>query len=138
MTDNFEENINNNPYGEKNKTILIEGKNYEIKLQWKRKITITLKPAGHIIKTRETSEIKKSRLISLITRYTQYSLRGKKTPLVEKSLSNKYTPALLQYRASKLLCENNRIHYTATIRKKDIAQLEKIRSYFEALVITSK
>ncbi len=138
MSQKIIEYIYNNPFGEITETILIEGKNYEIKLQWKRKITITLKPAGHIIKTTETSEIKKSRLISLITRYTQYSLRGKRTSILEKLLSNKYTPALLQYPASKILCENNRIHYTATIRKKDIAQLEKIRSYFEALVITSK
>ena len=134
----LEETIYNSPFGEKTITVLIDGKNYEIKLQWERKITITLKPAGQIIQTTAVSEIKKSQLISLITRNTQYSLRGKKTPLIDKLLSNKYTPALLQYPASKIFCEKERIHYTATIRKKDIAQVEKIRSYFEALVLTSK
>ncbi len=138
MTEKFTECINNNSYGEKTETILIDGKIYEIRLQWKRRVTINIKPIGDIIKATATSEIKKSPLISLITRYTQYSVYGKRTPVLEKLLSNKYTPALIHYPASKLLCKNNQICFTATIKKKDIAHLEKILKYFEALVITSK
>ena len=138
MTENFIECIKNNSFGKKTEPILIDGKNYEIRLQWKRRVIITIKPVGEIIKTTATFEIKRSPLISLITQYTQYSLRGKRTPLLENLLSNKYTPALLNYPASKLLCENDQICYTGRIKKKDIAQLEKIFKYFEALVITSK
>lgn len=138
MTENFIECIKNTSFGKKTEPILIDGKNYEIRLQWKRRVIITIKPVGEIIKTTATFEIKRSLLISLITQYTQYSLSGKRTPLLENLLSNKYTPALLNYPASKLLCENNQISYTAIINKKDITQLEKILKYFEALVITSK
>lgn len=71
-----------------------------------------------------------------ITRSPSYSLRGTRTALTENLLSNKYTPALLSFPASKISCENNQVSYTAKLRKKNSDQLIKIVNYFEALIRT--
>lgn len=128
--------IKNNYTGEVTESIIINGKNYEFNCQWKRHISIIFSPKDSLITETDTSEIRKLPLISIIFRSPQYSLRGNKTILTEKLLSNQYTRALLYYRDSKITCQNHQILYSARLRKKDSAQLETIINYFKELLNT--
>jgi hypothetical protein len=134
MIEELSKHILLNPFGAKSETIIINDQNYEISFTWDQNIKIEIKHAQRLLKDKDFCELKKNRFLSFITRSPNYSIYGKRSELTEKLLSNKYTPALLNFRASKLHCENNKISYTATLRKKQQAQLEKIRNYFEALL----
>ncbi len=138
MSEKIIEHILQNPSGIKSEKIKIHGQDYSVTYTWKRRIHIEVKPAQYLFQSKDVCEIRKMQLVSIIARYPNYSLRGKRTELTEKLLSNKYTTPLLQYPASKLICENNQIYYTATIKKKEVDHLKKIINYFEALLITSK
>ncbi|WP_347374912.1 hypothetical protein [Aequorivita sp. Q41] len=134
--ESYFELISNKPFGSINDTIIIDGENYNIALIWKRKLKIKIKRGLPIVLITGKSEIKKSKLISTVSRYPQYSISGKRTALTEKLLSNKYTPALLHFPFSRLGIENNQISYSAIIKVKNKKQLEKIIKYFEALIVT--
>lgn len=136
MSDKILEHILQNPSGFKTEKIVINGENYETIYNWKRRINIKIKPAHHLFQNTDVCEIRKATLANLIARYPNYNIKGKRTELTEKLLANKYTPALLSFPVSKLSCENGQISFTATLRKKHIIQLEKLISYFEALLIT--
>ncbi|MEH6764635.1 MAG: hypothetical protein V7655_09040 [Aequorivita antarctica] len=137
MSEKIIEYILQNPSGTKTERILINGKDYEVIYKWKRRINIEIKPAQYLFQNIAVCEIRKMPLASLIARYPNYSIRGTRTELTEKLLSNKYTPVLLSFPASVLSCENNQISYITMLRKKQIMQLEKIIRYFEALLITN-
>ncbi|XOL39726.1 hypothetical protein KCTC32420_00085 [Aequorivita nionensis] len=126
--------IKNNYTGEVTESIIINGKNYAFNCQWKKHIHIIFSPKNLLITETNFSEIKKLVFTSIIFRSPQYSLRGNKTILTEKLLSNQYTRALLYFRDSKITCQNNQIIYSARLRKKDSAQLETIISYFKELL----
>ena len=138
MSEKIIEHILQNPSGTKTENIIFNDQNYEVSYNWKSRINIKIEPAQHLFKNIDVCEIRKAPLASLITRYPNYNLRGERTELTEKLLSNKYTPALLSFPVSKLSCENGQISFTATLRKKHIIQLENIISYFEALLVTLK
>ena len=124
------------PAGTKTENIIINGQNYKVLYQWKRRIHIEIKSEQYLFEGKNVCEIKKMPLASIIARYPNYGLKGKRTELTEKLLSNKYTPALLSFPASKIWCENNQVSYTAKLRKKNSDQLLKIINYFEALIST--
>lgn len=132
------EQINNNPSGEIIRTIKINDRDYKLKLYWNSRVRIKLGPKNSLITETDFSEIRKLPLISIIVRTPQYGLRGEKTELTEKLLLNEYTRALLYFPASKLICQNSKISYSAALRKKDSHQLETIINYFKALLNTSK
>ncbi|MBK5212980.1 MAG: hypothetical protein JJE55_04890 [Flavobacteriaceae bacterium] len=138
MTEKIIEHILQNPSGTKTETIIINGQNYEIIYNWKRRIQIKIKPAQDLFQDMEVCEIRRNHLMSIIARYPNYNLLGKRTELTEKLLSNKYTPVLLNFPVSKLICENNQLSYAATIRKKHLMKLEIIIRYFDALLATLK
>ena len=138
MSEKLIENILKESSGSITDKININGQNYEITYNWKRRIHIEIKPAQNLFQSMDVCEIRKMWLASVIARYPNYSLKGIRTDLTEKLLSNKYTPVLLSFPASKLICENNQISYSATLSRKHIIRLKKITPYFEALLITLK
>lgn len=127
-----------NPSGILTENLEIASENYEVQLQWEKNIIINLRKHQLFINTEETAIITKSQLLSVVSRYPQYSISGKRSNLTEKMLSNKYTPPLLHFKNSKLIIKNEEISYSAIVKKNDIQQLQKIIDYFEALLITSK
>ena len=138
VPENRFEHILQKPSGTKTEKIIIDRQNYELIYEWKRRIFIHIKPTQHLLQSKNLCEIRRMPLMSIIAGYPNYKLKGKRTELTERLLYNNYTPPLLQYPSSKLICGNNQINYSATINQKDVSQLEKILKYFEALVITSK
>lgn len=136
MTEEATKHILPNSSGNISERIIINGQDYELTCNWKRRINIKIIPSQHLFIKNNVCVLQKNTFLSIITRYPNYSIRGKRTELTEKILSNKYTPALLHFRASKLTCESHQISYTATVRKKNIKLLNKIISYFEVLLKT--
>lgn len=136
MSEKIIEHILQNPSGFKTERIIINNHNYEVSYEWKRRIKIEIKLVQKLFQDISVNEIEKNNFMSFITRSPSYSLRGTRTALTEKLLSNKYTPALLSFPASKISCENNQVSYTAKLGKKNSDQLIKIINYFEALIIT--
>lgn len=132
------EEINTSSSGQIIKSIRINDTEYKLSFEWKRRIKISITPKLSFITKTSFSEIRKLPLISIIVRTPQYGLRGEKTELTEKLLLNQYTRALLYFPASKLICQNSKISYSAALRKKDSHQLETIINYFKALLNTSK
>lgn len=138
MSENIIEHILQNPSGNLTEKILINDDTYEITYTWNRRINIKIEPAQYLFQNMDVCEIRKAPLASLIARYPNYNIKGKRTELTEKLLLNKYTPALLRFQASRLRCENGEISFRTTLRKKHILRVEKIISIFEALLITLK
>lgn len=99
---------------------------------------ISISPKQPILIETTYSSIRKAPFLSIIVRSPQYRLRGERTELTEKLLTNKFTPALLHYPDSELSCKSSEISFTATLRRKHISQLEKMVLYFEALLATLK
>ncbi|MCZ4318603.1 hypothetical protein O4H26_06340 [Aequorivita viscosa] len=132
------EHIKTNPAGESVKSIVINGRDYELSCKWKKRVEISISPLQPILIETTFSSIRKTPFLSIIVRSPQYRIRGERTELTKKLLANKFTPALLHYPNSELNCKSSQISFTATLRKKHISQLEKIILYFEALVGTLK
>lgn len=116
----------------------INGLNYEIQVESKRRFNIALKPSQFIMISRDDFEIRKSIIGSIIARYPQYSIKGKITALSDKVLSNKFTPVLLNFPASRIRGKNDQISFTVKLKKKRIHDLNEIIQYFEALLNTLK
>ncbi len=127
-----------NPAGEKAESIFINGREYKLTLKWKRRVRISIRPKQQILNETSFFSIRKTPFLSIIVRSPQYKLSGERTELTEKLLVNKYTPALLHYPSSQLSCNSNQISFKATLKKKNIMQLEKMISYFEALLFNLK
>lgn len=136
MSEKIIEHIRQNASGTKTEDIIINGQNYKVTSEWKRRIHIEIKPETHLFTNINVCEIRKMALASLIARYDNYSLRGKRTEFTEKLLTNKFMPVLLKFPASKIVCQNNQVAYTARLKKKDIDKLEIIISYFKGLLTT--
>ena len=129
-------NFEHPPNGKIIKSIPINGSNYEVVYQLDKRITITIRPKNSLISNTRSSEIRKLQFISAFMRAPQYGLQGEKTELTEKLLLNQYTRALLYFRASKIIYNNNQISYTATLKKKDGHHVETIINYFKELLIS--
>ncbi|SRX55540.1 hypothetical protein [Aequorivita sp. CIP111184] len=136
MTENMLEEILQNPSGIISEKINIQARDYEVTYTWERRIHIKIKPYQHLIDRPSSFKIRKSSFASIIFRTPQYSLRGNKTALSEKLLSNQYTRALLYFPNSKIIGYKSQIAYTAELKKKNSDQLEIILNYFKALLVT--
>lgn len=138
MSEKIIENILQTPFGFKVEELTINGYNYEITYSWKKYISININPKKFIIEKPAKFQIRKMPLLSLISRYPQYSLSGKRTLFTEKLLINQYTRALLRFQSSKITSSNNQVSYTAKLKKKNIDQLDVIIEYFKKLVISTQ
>lgn len=123
-----------NPSAERTWKLLLNGQNYEVKIQNKRRFKIAIEPSLAILLNQEAFEIKRSPIGSLIARYPQYTLKGKITSLSDKVLSNKFTPALLNFLLSSIRGSNGKISFIAQLKKKRIHELEDMIKYFEGLL----
>ncbi len=106
MSEEIIEYILQNTSGLKSEPINIQGQDYEITYKWQRRIYIEIKPTQYLFQSENICKIKKMPLASMIARYPNYSIRGKRNELAEKVLSNMFTPAVLSFPDSELICEN--------------------------------
>lgn len=125
-----------NPSAERTWRPLLNGQNYAVKIQNKRRLKISIEPLLAILLNQEAFEIRRSPIGSVFARYPQYTLKGKITSLSDKVLSNKFTPALLNFPLSSIRGSNGKISFLAQLKKKQIHKLEDIIKYFEALLET--
>lgn len=136
MVEEIIEYLIKNPSADRNWKLLLNGQNYEVKIQNKRRFNIAIEPSAAILLNQEAFEIKRSPIGSFIARYPQYTLKGKITALSDKVLSNKFTPALLNFPDSSIRGSNGKITFLAQLKKKRIHELEDIIKNFQGLLQT--